>query len=65
MTGRNPIASPRDDYYQGRGTRPSDVDLGKSTGGSEAEIRRLMLPQANHGDNKDQTSVNRSDWRYG
>ena len=48
--GRNPIASPRDDYYQGRGTRPSDVELGKSKGGTEAEIRKLMAPQAKGAD---------------
>ena len=46
MGRKKPIASPRDDYYQGRGTKPSDVELGKSPGGSEAEIRRLMAPQA-------------------
>ena len=46
MGRKKPIASPRDDYYQGRGARPSDVDLGKSKGGSEAEIRRLMAPKA-------------------
>ena len=44
--GRKPIASPLDDYYQGRGARPSDVDLGKSKGGTEEEIRKLMAPRA-------------------
>ncbi len=46
MGRKKPIASPFDDYYQGRGARPSDVDLGKSKGGSEAEIQKLMAPQA-------------------
>ena len=44
--GRNPIASPLDDYYQGKGTRPSDIDLGKFKGGDEKEILRLMGQRA-------------------
>lgn len=46
--GRNPIASPLDDYYQGRGARPTDIDLGKTKKGTEAEIRDLMAPRAKH-----------------
>lgn len=44
--GRKPIASPLDDFYQGRGVRPSDIDLGKFKGGTEEELRKLMGPRA-------------------
>jgi len=44
--GRKPIASPFDDYYQGKGTGPSDIDLGKYKGGTEKEIQELMGPRA-------------------
>ena len=41
-----PIASPRDDYYQGKGTRPSATELGigATTEEEDAIIKKLMLP---------------------
>ena len=40
------ISSPFDNYFQGKGTRPSDIDLGKTktTPTEDEKIKRLMLP---------------------
>ena len=42
------ISSPGDNYYQGRGTRPTDTELGKTKTSPEEDaiIRSLMGPRA-------------------
>ena len=48
MGNNKPIASPLDDYYQGRGARPSATDLGKGAKDAPEAVIRGLMKQAKH-----------------
>ena len=54
------ISSPGDNYYQGRGTRPTDTELGKTktTGAQDKIIESLMLPRLQVMRNRKNNDVN-------
>ena len=56
------ISSPGDSYYQGRGTRPTATELGKTktTAAQDKIIQSLMLPRLQVMRNRKNNDVNAS-----